>query len=163
VHQGGFFVVLAGAVEVIDRSGDTPRRILSHHAHKALTSDARRERMSMSPVNCPASCHAIELVRHFGLELDELPAVAIGDRPLLRRPSPRALVEAVGLRRPARAETYDLVVVGAGPAGLAASVYGPSEGLRTLVLDSVAPGGQAGERRRSKTTWASRRAFQARS
>ena len=85
-----------------------------------------------------------ELARHLGLEHEHLPAVIIGDRPQLRKPSPRELAEAIGLRHPPRAQTYDLIVVGAGPAGLAASVYGASEGLRTLLLDSVAPGGQAG-------------------
>ncbi len=85
-----------------------------------------------------------ELVHSLGIEPADLPAVAIGAQPLLRNPAPREVADAVGLRRPPRAEVYDLVVAGAGPAGLAAAVYGASEGLRTLVLDSVAPGGQAG-------------------
>ena len=54
------------------------------------------------------------------------------------------MAEALGLRRPLEQTVYDLVVVGAGPAGLAAAVYGASEGLRTVVLERTAPGGQAG-------------------
>ena len=54
------------------------------------------------------------------------------------------LAEALGLRRPLEQTVYDLVVVGAGPAGLAAAVYGASEGLNTVVLERTAPGGQAG-------------------
>jgi thioredoxin reductase (NADPH) len=59
-------------------------------------------------------------------------------------PEPEALAERVGLRVQAAQEFYDLVVVGAGPAGLAAAVYGASEGLRTVVIEPHAPGGQAG-------------------
>ena len=62
----------------------------------------------------------------------------------LASPSIADLASALGLRRPARLETYDLVIVGAGPAGLAAAVYAASEGLATAVLESHAPGGQAG-------------------
>ena len=63
---------------------------------------------------------------------------------LLRNPSNLQLADAVGIRQPLENQVYDLVVVGAGPAGLAAAVYGASEGLRTAVLEHTAPGGQAG-------------------
>src|SRR5690606_27214827 len=56
----------------------------------------------------------------------------------------RELAEVLGIRRPIRPIVYDLVIVGAGPAGLGAAVYASSEGLSTLVLEAVAPGGQAG-------------------
>jgi len=54
------------------------------------------------------------------------------------------LAECIGLKRSIRSEPFDLVIVGAGPAGLAAAVYGASEGLETIVLDRFGPGGQAG-------------------
>ena len=60
------------------------------------------------------------------------------------RPTVTRLAECLGLKRPIRAEPFDLVIVGAGPAGLAAAVYGASEGLSTIVLDRFGPGGQAG-------------------
>jgi thioredoxin reductase (NADPH) len=85
-----------------------------------------------------------DLLQDLGVSAADMPVVAYGDRPLLRRPSIRDLAEQVGLRSAPRNEIYDLVIIGAGPAGLAAAVYGASEGLRTLVLDGSAPGGQAG-------------------
>ena len=73
-----------------------------------------------------------------------LPLIVLDDGSTLSDPDAADLAEALGLRvRPQRA-TYDLVVVGAGPAGLAAGVYGASEGLDTLVVECEAPGGQAG-------------------
>jgi thioredoxin reductase (NADPH) len=84
------------------------------------------------------------LVREWGLEPNELPVVIHGHT-MLRNPSIDDLARALGLRRPSKAEAvYDLLVVGAGPAGLAASMYGASEGLKTVTLDAVAAGGQAG-------------------
>ena len=73
-------------------------------------------------------------------------------------PGPRLaeLAEKVGLHTRAESAAYDLIVVGGGPAGLAAAVYGASEGLRTLLIEREAPGGQAGPARASRTTWASR-------
>jgi thioredoxin reductase (NADPH) len=85
-----------------------------------------------------------QLLKQFGLTEADTPVVAWSHTALLRNPSNRELAEALGLRRPLEQVVYDLVVVGAGPAGLAAAVYGASEGLRTLVLERTAPGGQAG-------------------
>jgi thioredoxin reductase (NADPH) len=85
-----------------------------------------------------------ELLEHFGLGEKDLPAVVYDGRPLMRNPSIRDLAEAVGLKPALGTDVYDLVIVGAGPAGLAAAVYGASEGLRTLILDRASPGGQAG-------------------
>ena len=85
-----------------------------------------------------------QLLRHFGLTEADTPVVALGDLLLLRNPSNRELADAIGIHQPLERTVYDLVVVGAGPAGLAAAVYGASEGLRTLLLERTAPGGQAG-------------------
>jgi thioredoxin reductase (NADPH) len=85
-----------------------------------------------------------DLLREVGARPGELP-VTIVSGTVLRRPSPGALAEYLGLTvesLPSRC--FDLVVVGAGPAGLAACVYGASEGLRTLSLELLAVGGQAG-------------------
>jgi thioredoxin reductase (NADPH) len=79
-----------------------------------------------------------------GLRAQDIPAV-ITDTETLRRPSPAIFAEHLGLTfQPTPGYIFDLVVVGSGPAGLAAAVYGASEGLRTVSLDAVAIGGQAG-------------------
>jgi thioredoxin reductase (NADPH) len=75
---------------------------------------------------------------------DDLPLVVLPDGSHLVAPSNRELGEAIGLSRASETTTFDLLVIGAGPAGLAAAVYGASEGLGTAVLERVAPGGQAG-------------------
>jgi thioredoxin reductase (NADPH) len=79
------------------------------------------------------------------LSPDELPVVVLPDKASLRNPSTAELADALGLtERFDPDHVYDLTVVGAGPAGLAAAVYGASEGLDTLVIEPLAPGGQAG-------------------
>jgi len=81
----------------------------------------------------------------FHITPDQLPVVIIHGETVLRDPGAAALADALGLtERVDPAHAYDLVVVGGGPAGLAAAVYGASEGLDTLVIEAVAPGGQAG-------------------
>jgi len=74
----------------------------------------------------------------------ERPVLRLADGALLSRPAMRTLAERLGLQTRPRLPQYDAVVVGGGPAGLAAAVYGASEGLRTLVIEREAPGGQAG-------------------
>ncbi|HEY2881486.1 MAG TPA: FAD-dependent oxidoreductase, partial [Pirellulales bacterium] len=85
-----------------------------------------------------------QLLEQFQVNASETPVVAWGTELVLRNPSNLQLAGVLGLRRPLPKTLYDLVVVGAGPAGLAAAVYGASEGLHVAVLERVAPGGQAG-------------------
>jgi thioredoxin reductase (NADPH) len=87
---------------------------------------------------------ALALIESTGLKPDELPALVLDDGSVLRNPSLRLLAEKLGRSLTASHDLYDLVIVGAGPAGLAAAVYGASEGLRTLLFDRMSPGGQAG-------------------
>ena len=74
-----------------------------------------------------------------------LPVVITPDGDALVEPSDRELADRVGLATTPSAEFYDLVVIGGGPAGLGAAVYGASEGLRTLLVERTATGGQAGQ------------------
>jgi len=74
----------------------------------------------------------------------DCPAVRLTDGTVRLRPQARELAELLGLQTGPRATEYDTVIVGGGPAGLAAAVYGASEGLSTLVVEREAPGGQAG-------------------
>lgn len=75
---------------------------------------------------------------------DRFPVVILPDGERLRTPSLRELAEKLGLQTAPSDTAYDVVIIGAGPAGLAAAVYGASEGLRTLLIEREAPGGQAG-------------------
>ena len=87
---------------------------------------------------------AVELLGKFGVDDSKLPVVLFPDGTSLVQPGEEELAQRVGLRTQAKQDFYDLVVAGAGMAGLAAAVYGASEGLKTLVLEPEAPGGQAG-------------------
>ena len=85
------------------------------------------------------------LMEAAGVDISELPALFFDDGTgVLRNPESRQVAERLGLPLSAAFDVYDLVIVGAGPAGLAAAVYGASEGLRTLLVDRHGPGGQAG-------------------
>ncbi|HVG73637.1 MAG TPA: FAD-dependent oxidoreductase [Vicinamibacterales bacterium] len=87
---------------------------------------------------------ARELVERLTGGVTRLPVVMFTDGSHLVAPTRLELAQKVGLRTEATQPFYDLIVIGAGPAGLAAAVYGGSEGLRTLVIEQSAPGGQAG-------------------
>jgi thioredoxin reductase (NADPH) len=87
---------------------------------------------------------ALKQLKDRELDPAKLPVVLFADGTWLVDPEVEQLAARVGLSTQAAQEFYDIVVVGAGPAGLAAAVYGASEGLRTLVIEPEAPGGQAG-------------------
>ncbi len=84
------------------------------------------------------------MLAQYGLDDTKLPAVLFPDGSSMAEPTIPELASKVGLRTEAKSDFYDLVIVGGGPAGLAAAVYGSSEGLRTLLVEPEAPGGQAG-------------------
>ena len=85
-----------------------------------------------------------ELLKRLNISEGETPVVAFGNEWIRRNPTNRELAERLGILRTLREDVYDLAIVGAGPSGLAAAVYGASEGLSTVVLERTAPGGQAG-------------------
>jgi thioredoxin reductase (NADPH) len=74
----------------------------------------------------------------------KIPMILLNNGECLHQPDLNEIAERLGLQTRAGAEFYDLAIVGGGPAGLAAAVYGASEGLKTVMLESQAPGGQAG-------------------
>lgn len=84
------------------------------------------------------------LVESISDDTPRLPTVFFPDGSVLVDPDMRALAEKVGLRASAQQPFYDLIIIGAGPAGLAAAVYAASEGLRTVVIEKEVAGGQAG-------------------
>ena len=103
-----------------------------------------RTRLPHEWLDPDANSEVDDIVRAFSLEPSDLPVV-IATGEVLRRPTPGELASYLGLtldNMPDR--SFDLVIVGGGPAGLAAAVYGASEGLHTLGVDMTAPGGQAG-------------------
>lgn len=88
---------------------------------------------------------ARELIAIAGVDEERLPVALLEDGSVLERPTVLELAERIGVAGQPAAEHYDLVIVGGGPAGLAAAVYGASEGLRTVMVEREAPGGQAGQ------------------
>jgi thioredoxin reductase (NADPH) len=88
---------------------------------------------------------ARELLRVAAVGNDRLPVVLLEDGSVLERPTPLELAERLNIAHQPTRDHYDLVIVGGGPAGLAAAVYGASEGLRTVLVEREAPGGQAGQ------------------
>ena len=88
---------------------------------------------------------ARELLTVAGVDAGRLPVALLEDGSVLERPTVFELAERLGVAVQPASDHYDLVIVGGGPAGLAAAVYGASEGLRTVMVEREAPGGQAGQ------------------
>jgi hypothetical protein len=105
---------------------------------------AARNRLAYAWVDFDTDPGAPPLLRSLGLTPRETPVVLLGGAGVLVNPSNAELVTAAGIaEEPHSGAVFDLLVVGAGPAGLAAAVYGATEGLSTAVVDAVAAGGQA--------------------
>jgi thioredoxin reductase (NADPH) len=118
-----------------------PRYTLRDHQVREFLSRNRVPYVWLDPEQ---SAEGVDLLTRFKLDDRKLPVVLFGDGSYLVQPGQMELAGKIGLRTQAAKEFYDLVIVGAGLAGLAAAVYGASEGLRTLVIEDEAPGGQAG-------------------
>src|ERR1700756_3866100 len=84
------------------------------------------------------------LIDSLGPEAEKLPLILFPDGTRLPEPPLPSVADKIGLRTHAQTDFYDLAIIGGGPAGLAAAVYGASEGLRTVIIEREAPGGQAG-------------------
>src|SRR5829696_6704023 len=129
------------------RTGVGLRMIGSRHSGDAtrLREFAARNRLPHVWIELEEDPEAEALLKEFGAKPSETPVTIWQGEEVLKNPTNAEFARTIGLKVDApRQRTYDLVVVGAGPAGLGASVYGASEGLSTLALESVALGGQAG-------------------
>ena len=123
-------------------------RIVGHRFSKD-THDLRdflvRNRVPARWLDVERDGEARELLQVVGVGADRLPVALMEDGAVLERPTILELAERLGVAGSPAQDHYDLVVVGGGPAGLAAAVYGASEGLKTLMVEREAPGGQAGQ------------------
>jgi thioredoxin reductase (NADPH) len=129
------------------RAGLGLRIIGSRHSSDAtrLRGFAARNRLPHVWIELEDDPDAEALLKRFGTDASETPVTIWQGKEVLKNPTNAELARVIGLKvEVPRKQTYDLVVVGAGPAGLGAAVYGASEGLSTLALESTALGGQAG-------------------
>jgi thioredoxin reductase (NADPH) len=123
-------------------------RVIGHRFSKDshdLRDFLARNRVPARWLDVERDGEARELLRVAGVDADRLPVALLEDGSVLERPTVLELAERLGVTGQAAQDHYDLVIVGGGPAGLAAAVYGASEGLRTVMVEREAPGGQAGQ------------------
>jgi thioredoxin reductase (NADPH) len=126
---------------------DSGVRIVGHRFSREshdLRDFLARNRVPMRWLDVERDAEAAELLAANGVDPDALPVALLEDGTLLEQPTVPELAERLGCSAQPIAEHYDLAIVGGGPAGLAAAVYGASEGLRTVMVEREAPGGQAG-------------------
>ena len=123
-------------------------RVIGHRFSKD-SHDVRdflaRNRVPARWLDVERDSEARELLTVAGVDADRLPVALLEDGSILERPTILELAERLGISAQPIGDHYDLVIVGGGPAGLAAAVYGASEGLRTVMVEREAPGGQAGQ------------------
>jgi thioredoxin reductase (NADPH) len=123
-------------------------RVIGHRFSKEshdLRDFLARNRVPARWLDVERDGEARELLTVAGADQSHLPVALLEDGSVLERPSLLELAERLGIAVQPAQEHYDLVIVGGGPAGLAAAVYGGSEGLRTVLVEREAPGGQAGQ------------------
>jgi thioredoxin reductase (NADPH) len=119
------------------------------HRFSAASHDLRdflaRNQVPARWLDVERDAEARQLLKVAGVEDDRLPVALLEDGSVLEQPTVLELAERLGVAGQPASEHYDLVIVGGGPAGLAAAVYGASEGLKTIMVEREAPGGQAGQ------------------
>src|SRR4051812_18377219 len=123
-------------------------RVVGHRFSKRshdLRDFLARNRVPARWLDVERDGEARELLTVAGVGDGGLPVALLEDGTVLEQPTVLELAERLGVAAQPSADHYDLVIVGGGPAGLAAAVYGASEGLRTLMVEREAPGGQAGQ------------------
>src|SRR5262245_31622002 len=123
-------------------------RVIGHRFSKDshdLRDFLARNRVPARWLDVERDGEARELLKVAGVEDNRLPVALLEDGAVLERPTVLELAERLGVAGQPAQDHYDLVIVGGGPAGLAAAVYGASEGLRTVLVEREAPGGQAGQ------------------
>jgi thioredoxin reductase (NADPH) len=123
-------------------------RLIGHRFSRAshdLRDFLARNRVPARWLDVERDSEARQLLKVAGVADDRLPVALLEDGTVLERPTVLELGERIGVAGRPASEHYDLVIVGGGPAGLAAAVYGASEGLRTIMVEREAPGGQAGQ------------------
>src|SRR4051794_29905107 len=123
-------------------------RVIGHRFSKEshdLRDFLARNRVPARWLDVERDGEARELLQVAGVDGERLPVALLEDGSVLERPTILEIAERLGVTAQPAQEHYDLLIVGGGPAGLAAAVYGASEGLRTVLVEREAPGGQAGQ------------------
>ena len=133
--QGGFIPDIAG-IKVLGYQWSP----VSHKVKDFLTGNL----IPYKWIDFELSSEAEDMMKTYNIDSRELPVIVFEDGTVLKSPSETDIAKKIGLKSTASEELYDVVIIGAGPAGLAAAVYGGTEGLKTLMIERKAPGGQAG-------------------
>ncbi len=137
LRRVGLIRHMQGGVTVLGRKQDS----LTLQIDRFLTRNGYPHRM----LDIDSDEDSASAMDGFSIERSDLPVVILPDGCLLKAPSDKELADALGLTEELHPDhVYDLAVIGAGPSGLAAAVYAASEGLETIIIEKLAPGGQAG-------------------
>ncbi|MEO8038996.1 MAG: FAD-dependent oxidoreductase [Betaproteobacteria bacterium] len=164
VEPRQYFAIAAGSPEIATKLGALARERIS--GLQDIAAEAPKTQVTMYGPRWDAACGELRRflarnqITHDWLTPDQpdvasawgetppadadCPVLKLMDGTRVAKPAPRELAQRLGLQTAARFSDYDTLIIGGGPGGLAAAVYGASEGLRTLVIEREAPGGQAG-------------------